>query len=83
MPQSCVDKPVLLLTCGDPAGIGPEVVAKAWAATAVHDAARLRVIADAAMIAQVLADRPGLPRLEVEAVSVTDPRSSADRKSVV
>ena len=40
------EAPTLLLTCGDPAGIGPEVVCKAWAATPAHDRARLRVVVD-------------------------------------
>jgi 4-hydroxythreonine-4-phosphate dehydrogenase len=75
MPPSFPHKPVLLLTCGDPAGIGPEIVAKAWEA-ADHAAARLRVVADAAMLAQVLAERPGLPRVIVETVSPADDRDS-------
>lgn len=83
MPESFVDKPVLLLTCGDPAGIGPEVVAQAWAAAPAHAQARLRVVADAAMIAQVLAERPGLPQLEVEAVSAMDPRASGPDRILV
>lgn len=76
MPPSRADKPVLLLTCGDPAGIGPEVIAKAWQATPLHAAARLRVVADAAMLARVVADRPGLPRLGIETVSAGDARDS-------
>ena len=83
MPPSAADKPVLLLTCGDPAGIGPEVVAKAWEATSTHAAARLRVVADAAMLARVLANRPGLPRLEVETVSATDARDSGPDRILV
>lgn len=37
--------PRLLLTCGDPAGIGPEVVRKAWQDPSLHAIARLRVVA--------------------------------------
>jgi 4-hydroxythreonine-4-phosphate dehydrogenase len=83
MPRSSADKPVLLLTCGDPAGIGPEVVAKAWAATATHAVSRLRVVADAAMLAQVLAERSGLPRLGVETVSPADRRDSGPERILV
>ena len=75
MPPS--EKPVLLLTCGDPAGIGPEIVVKAWAATPSHAHVRLRVVADVAMLAAVLADRPGLPRLRIVGVEPGDPRDSA------
>ena len=77
MPHAAADKPRLLLTCGDPAGIGPEVVAKAWNASSAHARARLRVVADAATFARVLAERPGLPRLAVENVPATDARDSA------
>ena len=42
MPQPSRPLPTLALTCGDPAGIGPEVVLAAWQATAAHERARLR-----------------------------------------
>ena len=78
------EKPVLLLTCGDPAGIGPEVVIKAWAATPAHARARLRVVAEVGMLARVLAERSGLPRLTIEQVEPADPSdSSADRVLVI
>jgi len=78
------EKPVLLLTCGDPAGIGPEVVIKAWAMTATHARARLRIVADAGMLAHVLAERAGLPQLTIEPVDADDPRDSvADRLLVI
>jgi len=68
--------PILLVTCGDPAGIGPEVVCLAWQRTAAHGSARLRVVADAGMLADVLATRPGLPALTVRRISADDPRPS-------
>jgi 4-hydroxythreonine-4-phosphate dehydrogenase len=75
---------VVLLTCGDPAGIGPEVAALAWAATAAHDRARLRLVADPEMIATALATRRGLPALRITAVPATDPRpSNADELLVI
>ena len=78
------EKPVLLLTCGDPAGIGPEVVIKAWTATPAHARARLRVVAEVGMLARVLADRSGLPRPAIEGVEPADPRNSAaDRLLVI
>lgn len=39
-------KPRLALTMGDPAGVGPEVVAGCWASPRVHAAARMVVIGD-------------------------------------
>ena len=77
------EKPVLLLTCGDPAGIGPEVVVKAWAASPAHARARLRVVADVGMLARVLGERSGLPRPAIEAVDADDPRDSAAEKLLV
>ncbi|NBW97222.1 MAG: hypothetical protein EBR28_10950 [Planctomycetia bacterium] len=68
--------PTLVITCGDPAGIGPEVVLAAWARTTAHACARLRVVGSAETLAATLASTPGLPRLEVECVSAADPRPS-------
>ena len=72
--------PVVLLTCGDPAGIGPEVACKAWAATPAHDRARLRIVADPSMLAALTGVAP-LPRVVVDA---DDPRPSrADELLVI
>jgi len=71
------DPPMLLLTCGDPAGIGPEVVVAAWASTAAHARARLRVVADAAMLAGVIATCRWLPQLPIVVVDPDDPRPSS------
>ena len=68
--------PTILLTCGDPAGIGPEVVVAAWASTAAHARARLRVVADAAMLAGVIAACRWLPQLPIVVVEPEDPRPS-------
>ncbi len=69
-------RPRILLTCGDPAGIGPEVVARAWADPETHARARLRVVADAALLGAVLGRRAGLPAATVLAVPGDDPRPS-------
>ena len=68
--------PVVLLTCGDPAGIGPEVVCSAWAATPAHARARLRVVADPDVLATALAGRRGLPPLPRVPIDAEDPRPS-------
>ena len=68
MDQAPRPVPLIGLTCGDPAGIGPEVVLAAWGATAAHSRARLRVFAPVALLREVLATVPALPRLTVRAV---------------
>jgi 4-hydroxythreonine-4-phosphate dehydrogenase len=75
--------PMILLTCGDPAGIGPEIVALAWAATPAHDRARLRVVAGAALLESVLATRTGLPRCRIVPVPPDDPRASRPDEMLV
>ena len=76
--------PIVLLTCGDPAGIGPEVAALAWKATPAHGRARLRLVADPAMIATSLATRRDMPAVRTVTISAADPRpSTADELLVV
>jgi len=41
------DQPILGITMGDPAGVGPEIIAKAWAKTRSTEGSRLLVIGDA------------------------------------
>jgi len=74
--DSAQRRPLILLTCGDPAGIGPEVVARAWAHPEPHVEARLRVVADAAMLEAVLGRRAGLPAATILPVAAADPRPS-------
>src|SRR4051812_35459101 len=38
------NRPVLAITMGDPAGVGPEVVLGAWSNTEIHEASRLIVL---------------------------------------
>ena len=75
--------PVVLLTCGDPAGIGPEVVCRAWAATPAHASARLRVVADPDVLAAALAGRRGLPPLPPVVIDAADPRPSRPDEMLV
>ena len=69
--------PTIAITCGDPAGIGPEVALLAWANRAAHARAALRVVAPPDMLAAVAAGRPGMPALRIETVAVDDRRPSA------
>lgn len=74
----------IVITCGDPAGIGPEVVIAAWVRTDAHGAARLRIVGDPATLAATVATVPGLPALPIDVVSPTDDRpSTPDRLLVV
>ncbi|MFM8291554.1 MAG: hypothetical protein ACKOC4_07625, partial [Planctomycetia bacterium] len=75
--------PIMLLTCGDPAGIGPEVAVRAWAAPASHDRARLRIVADPAMLAATVAGRRGMPALAVTAIDADDERPSTAAELLV
>lgn len=76
--------PLVAVTCGDPAGIGPEVACLAWADPATHAGRSLRVVAGPEMLARVLASRAGMPRLPIEVIAWSDRRaSSAERILVV
>ena len=73
--------PVILVTCGDPAGIGPELVASAWAAAA-HGRARLRIVGDHALLEAVLRRR-GVSHPTVQVVGPDDPRPSRSDELLV
>ena len=74
---------LVCLTCGDPAGIGPEVVLGAWSRTTAHTRARLRVVARAELLRDVLRIVRSLPRLAVKQVAADDPRPSNAETVVV
>ncbi|ARN56728.1 4-hydroxythreonine-4-phosphate dehydrogenase PdxA [Sedimentisphaera salicampi] len=52
--MSSSTKPILGITMGDPAGIGPEVIAKASAQQSVYELARPIVVGDAAVIREAV-----------------------------
>lgn len=74
--HSASEQPLILVTCGDPAGIGPEVVARAWQSSAVHEHTRLRVMADATLLAAILERRASLEPIRIVTVAIDDPRPS-------
>jgi 4-hydroxythreonine-4-phosphate dehydrogenase len=80
---STLRPPLVALTCGDPAGIGPEIVCLSWAARAVHETARLRVVAEPELLVDVMERRRGMPRLALEMVAPDDPRPSDARTLLV
>ncbi len=67
----------LLLTCGDPVGIGPEIVLAAWATPSVHARARLRVVADSNTVAIALAGSRLPVPLAVTIIQANDDRHSS------
>ncbi|MCX7011540.1 MAG: 4-hydroxythreonine-4-phosphate dehydrogenase PdxA [Candidatus Sumerlaeota bacterium] len=65
-------KPLLALTLGDPAGIGPELILKAFANPAVFEACRALAVGEAALLeqhAQILG-------MNVELAVIADPREA-------
>ena len=69
--------PVIAITCGDPAGIGPEVACLAWSEPAAHAGARLRIIAHPAHLAEVVASRRAMPPMRIEPIDAGDTRPSS------
>jgi 4-hydroxythreonine-4-phosphate dehydrogenase len=68
--------PIILLTCGDPAGIGPEVVFGAWSRPAAHAGARLRVVGDPALLGTLPPARRGGADCTITTIDPDDARPS-------
>ncbi len=62
-----MSKPLIAISMGDPAGIGPEILARAVAAETVHQVARCLVYGDARVIEK--AAREGHLDLQIRAIS--------------
>ena len=62
-------KPIIAITMGDPAGIGPEITAKALAREEVQSCCRPLLVGDAALMAEAIA----LVSAPLELNSITDP----------
>ena len=65
--------PIVAITMGDAAGIGPEIIVKALAGPAVHRTARLLVIGDRARLALAAE----VARVSISVAAVTGPRDAA------
>ena len=63
-----MNRPVIAITMGDPAGIGPEITVKAVASDAIINAARCLVIGDAKALAAAMLF-PGVPELQIRCVT--------------
>lgn len=64
----------LVITCGDPSGIGPELILKAWSARRERPVAPFAVLADP----QLLQSRMRLIRIEGEIESIDGTQRSSD-----
>lgn len=53
-PENRAPRPLVALTLGDVSGIGPEVVARAWADPRLHEVARPFVVGDRSILRQAL-----------------------------
>lgn len=78
-----MDTPIIAITMGDPAGIGPEIVVRAMASETVRAVARCLVYGDARVIAQAIRDsacplqvrciaRPAAARFAPDTIEVVD-----------
>ncbi|HEY2761118.1 MAG TPA: 4-hydroxythreonine-4-phosphate dehydrogenase PdxA, partial [Pirellulales bacterium] len=52
--MTATTKPILAVTMGDPAGIGPEVIARAWVDATVHEHARVVVVGHPAVLLKAI-----------------------------
>ena len=73
------DRPVIGLTVGDPAGIGPEIVIKALGEPGVYDCVRPLVFADRAVLEQTVE----MLGVELELNEVVSPADGQDETGVV
>jgi 4-hydroxythreonine-4-phosphate dehydrogenase len=64
-------KPILALTMGDPAGVGPEVIARAWIDPDIHQRAKLLVVGHPAFLRKAI-DLVGSQVSLVELSSLND-----------
>jgi 4-hydroxythreonine-4-phosphate dehydrogenase len=65
-------KPLLAFTQGDPAGVGPEIIAAAWTSPQLHELARLVVIGRP----EILQRAVDLLHASVQVVEVTEPEAA-------
>ncbi len=65
MDQKLSPKPTIAITLGDAAGVGPEVIAAAWADPAIHASGRLLVTGDPVVLDRAVQLVGGGQRIEV------------------
>jgi 4-hydroxythreonine-4-phosphate dehydrogenase len=62
------EKPIVGITMGDPAGIGPEITVRALGRSKLYDTCRPLVIGDVSVMEQAL-QIPGIPQMKIHAVA--------------
>jgi 4-hydroxythreonine-4-phosphate dehydrogenase len=73
--ESPVSRPLVGLTMGDVAGIGPELIAGAWADPRLHALARPLVIGDSGVLRRAVALRKGPGERRVQVISAPEEAS--------
>ena len=82
--ERCNDHPLVGLTMGDVAGIGPEVIAAGWADPRLHALARPLVIGDPAVLERALdAGRRSARRSRVQVVAAPEEADPTPRRHPV
>lgn len=73
------DRPLIALTMGDPAGIGPEIIVGAWTETVIHDWCRPLVIGHPNILRRAVA----LWQRNVEVVEIDSPEDAQPSLEVI
>ncbi|HVT73654.1 MAG TPA: 4-hydroxythreonine-4-phosphate dehydrogenase PdxA [Lacunisphaera sp.] len=73
------DRPILAVTMGDPAGTGPELIARAFGLPEVRAACRPVVVGDAAVMRAALA----ITQVRAELRTIARPADTADNPAVI
>ena len=66
------EKPLLAITSGDPAGVGPEVIAAAWTSPELHQTARAFVLGHPEVLRRAVA----LRGVQAEVVEIASPQEA-------
>ena len=72
-------KPLIAITQGDPAGVGPEIIVGAWAETVVHDACRPIVVGHPEIFRRAVA----LWQTDLRVVEVQSPEAAEPSAGVI
>jgi 4-phospho-D-threonate 3-dehydrogenase / 4-phospho-D-erythronate 3-dehydrogenase len=72
-------RPIIAITQGDPAGVGPEIIVGAWAETVVHDWCRPVVIGHPRILRQAV----DLWQTDLEVVEVRSPEEAEPSPGVI
>lgn len=72
-------KPLIAITQGDPAGVGPEIIVGAWAETVVHDGCRPLVIGHPGMLRRAVE----LWQTDIRVVEIDSPEQAEPSPGVI